>query len=150
MSNSSTIEDLRKCLVCNLQESRKYDHYGCKGVCSSCRNFFRRSGLSISHFIKSLFPTRLKLISLAHGAGLGTGYIQPVMFLNVAREHISAKRTGTYLYIQTWPNCGPPIFKLFLRPLHLFLIWQPIVMIEIVLKLSEICPHFHKRLNLDK
>ena len=35
--------DQKSCIVCKVQHTMNYDHYGCKGVCSSCRNFFRRS-----------------------------------------------------------------------------------------------------------
>lgn len=31
------------CLVCNLPIGKTHNYYGCIGVCSSCRNFFRRS-----------------------------------------------------------------------------------------------------------
>jgi len=31
------------CKVCQIQRSSRFKFYGCKGVCPSCRSFFRRS-----------------------------------------------------------------------------------------------------------
>ena len=44
MSNISSSESEQKnCIVCKVSHTLNYDHYGCKSVCSSCRNFFRRA-----------------------------------------------------------------------------------------------------------
>ena len=50
------------CPVCESQGRSKHSYYGGQGVCSSCRNFFRRSGkcLSVTYFFKQIFWARAK------------------------------------------------------------------------------------------